>query len=136
MESLKAQWAFKLKWVRLFYMFGEGQNGKSIIPLLQEAIAAGEKEFNMSGGEQLRDYLPISEVAEKIVAIALQNSIDGIVNCCSGNPISVRKLVEDFIQSKGSNIRLNLGYYPYPDYEPMAFWGDTKKLNKILSLNE
>jgi len=24
-----------------------------------------------------------------------------------------------------------LGYYPYPDYEPMAFWGDnSSKLKK------
>jgi nucleoside-diphosphate-sugar epimerase len=136
LESLQAQYSFQLKWVRLFYMYGDGQNGKSIIPLLEDAIASGEKEFKMSGGEQLRDYLPVSAVAENIVAIALQNSVDGIVNCCSGKPISVRKLVEDFIQSKGSSIRLRLGYYPYPDYEPMAFWGDANKLNQILSLNE
>ena len=24
---------------------------------------------------------------------------------------------------KQSEINLNLGYYSYPDYEPMAFWG-------------
>ncbi len=26
---------------------------------------------------------------------------------------------------------LNLGFFPYPDYEPMEFWGDNYKLQKI-----
>ncbi|HOP41549.1 MAG TPA: hypothetical protein PLI53_10955, partial [Geobacteraceae bacterium] len=56
----------------------------------------------------------------------------GIVNACSGNPVSVRRLVEERITARGSSIRLNLGYYPYPDYEPMAFWGDTRKLSRLL----
>jgi dTDP-6-deoxy-L-talose 4-dehydrogenase (NAD+) len=90
----------------------------------------------MSGGEQLRDYLPVSTVASNIVSLSLQQSVEGIINCCSGKPISVRKLAENYIQEKGSKIRLCLGHYPYPDYEPMAFWGDNKKLNKILSSHE
>src|SRR4051812_6510891 len=134
-ESLKSSHTFHFKWIRLFYMYGEGQNSNSIIPLLQKAIDSGEKEFKMSGGEQLRDYLPVSSVAENIVAIATQNSIEGIVNCCSGRPISIRNLVENYLESRGSNIKLRLGHFPYPDYEPLAFWGDTKKLNKILSSN-
>jgi hypothetical protein len=74
----------------------------------------------------------VKEVAKYIVAIALQTSVTGIINCCSGKPVSVRKVVEDYIQSKNSNIRLILGHYPYPDYEPMAFWGNREKLDKIL----
>ena len=34
--------------------------------------------------------------------------------------------------AKQKTIKLNLGYYPYPDFEPMKFWGDTNKINKIL----
>ncbi len=82
----------------------------------------------MSGGEQLRDYLPVEKVAEYIVRTALQNDVTGVINCCSGKPVSVRKLIEDYLEEKKKNIRLNLGYYPYPDYEPMAFWGDIRRL--------
>jgi hypothetical protein len=28
---------------------------------------------------------------------------------------------------------LNTGYYPYPDYEPMHFWGDDSRLKTILN---
>jgi dTDP-6-deoxy-L-talose 4-dehydrogenase (NAD+) len=40
--------------------------------------------------------------------------------------------VENYLVKKQKNIHLNLGYYPYPDYEPMAFWGDDKKLKATL----
>jgi len=47
----------------------------------------------------------------------------GIVNICSGKPKSVRSLVEQWVSENDWNIQLELGYYPYPDYEPMEFWG-------------
>tara|TARA_B100001971_G_C17812045_1_gene344575 strand:- start:92 stop:202 length:111 start_codon:yes stop_codon:yes gene_type:complete len=31
-------------------------------------------------------------------------------------------------------IELNLGYYPQLDYEPLAFWGCTEKMNSALSI--
>jgi len=113
-------------------MYGEGQSEKSLLSQLETAIKKGEKRFNMSGGEQLRDYLPVEKVAEYIVAIALQDKVKGIINCCSGKPLSVRKLVEKYLEEKGYCIELNLGYYPYPDYEPMEFWGNNTKLQSVL----
>ena len=92
----------------------------------------GDEVFNMSAGEQLRDYLPVEKVAEYIVKVATQNKVSGIINCCSGSPISIRKLVEDYLRINKKTIELNLGYFSYPPYEPMAFWGDTSKLEKIL----
>jgi dTDP-6-deoxy-L-talose 4-dehydrogenase (NAD+) len=87
----------------------------------------------MSGGEQLRDYLHVTKVAEYISKVALQKDITGIINCCSGTPISIRKFVENFIKFNNYNIDLNLGYYPYSTYEPLAFWGDCSKINLIIS---
>ncbi|MDA8692809.1 NAD(P)-dependent oxidoreductase [Saprospiraceae bacterium] len=114
---------FNFKWIRLFYMYGEGQSKKSILSLLQSAIDNGDETFNMSGGEQLRDYMPVTEVAKFIVENALKADNSGIINCCSGKPISIRGLVDDYLKIHNKNIKLNLGYYPYTAHEPMAFWG-------------
>lgn len=131
-EELHKQFKFNYKWIRLFYMYGEGKNEKSLIALLDKAMQNGEKKFNMSGGEQLRDYLLIQEVVSNISKIALQNKIDNqIINCCSGKPISIRKFVENYLDERNYEMKLNLGYYPYPTYEPMAFWGDDSKLRRI-----
>ena len=62
----------------------------------------------------------------------MKNKVNGIINCCSGTPVSIRKLVENYLEKKHKSLHLNLGYYPYPDYEPMAFWGDNKKLKMAL----
>ena len=135
LQELQKTKKFNLIWSRLFYVYGNGQSPKSLLSQLNAAINNKEKIFNMSGGEQLRDYLPIEKLAEYIVKIALQNKITGIINCCSGKPISIRNLIENYIKGRNANIRLNFGYYPYPDYEPMAFWGDNSKLLKIINNN-
>ena len=57
---------FNLQWARIFYMFGKGQNSNSIISQLDFAIKNNQKVFHMSGGEQLRDYLPVEKAAEKL----------------------------------------------------------------------
>jgi len=87
----------------------------------------------MSGGEQLRDYLPVTDVARFLVKMALNHPNSGTVNVCAGKPISVRRLVESWIQENNWNIALNLGHFPYPNYEPMAFWGNNTKLHSILA---
>jgi nucleoside-diphosphate-sugar epimerase len=132
LEYLQQIEPFNLTWARLFYLYGDGQAETSLFPQLRRAVEQGDKLFNMSGGEQLRDYLPINEVAKYLVYLATMMRDDGIINVCSGKPISVRKLVEDWITKNGWSIDLNLGYYPYPNYEPMAFWGDCYKLDQCL----
>jgi nucleoside-diphosphate-sugar epimerase len=135
LEQLQQKISFSFKWVRLFYMYGEGQNPNSLLSQLDQALQNGDAVFNMSGGEQTRDYLPVSTVAENIVRIALQTKVEGIINCCSGVPITVKDFVEQRLNEVGKSIQLNLGYYPYTDYEPMHFWGSTQKLNKALAEN-
>jgi nucleoside-diphosphate-sugar epimerase len=133
LESLKLTKPFNLVWTRLFYVYGEGQSKTSLYSQLKEAVLRGDTEFNMSGGEQLRDYLPVEAVAREIVRLAMLGVDVGTVNICSGNPISVRELVERWIRENGWKIKLNLGYYPYPDHEPMAFWGSRKLLDSIIA---
>jgi nucleoside-diphosphate-sugar epimerase len=131
LEELNVVSPFVFKWVRLFYMYGNGQNPNAIFSQLSAAIEKGEKQFNMSGGEQVRDFLPVEKVAENLAAIAAQQKVTGIINCSSGEPVKLIELVKKFVRDAGSGIELNTGYYPYLDYEPMEFWGDNSKLKKI-----
>jgi dTDP-6-deoxy-L-talose 4-dehydrogenase (NAD+) len=123
LQFLRDQTPFALTWTRLFYLYGEGQSETSLFSQLKCAVERGDPVFNMSGGEQLRDYLDVAEAARRIINLALGDGNQHIVNVCSGKPISVRRLVETWIKDQGWSIQLNLGHYPYPTYEPMAFWG-------------
>lgn len=124
LRFLQNDFEFHLQWARLFYVYGEGgERNNSILKQLDKAIEDGEKTFNMSGGEQLRDYLSIAEVVNQLFAL-FESQKDGAFNVCSGNPISIRRLVENHIEKRGSQIKINSGFYPYLDYEPMEFWGE------------
>ncbi len=133
LQFLQTFQPFNLSWARLFYMYGEGQPASSLLPQLKKAVAEEGHEFKMSGGEQLRDYLPVTEVAQKLVLLALKQQNIGPINICSGQPVSVRNLVEQWILEKQWNIDLKLGFYPYPDYEPMAFWGDCARFDHFIT---
>lgn len=136
LQLLQKERPFTLQWMRLFYMHGEGQNPNSLLAQLDRAIAQGDAAFNMSAGDQLRDYLAIADVAENF-ALALENPehCSGVINCCSGRPVSVIDLVSQRVAASGSPIHLNRGHYPYPDYEPMAFWGVPAKLDAVRGVN-
>ena len=131
LELLQHEHPFTLQWCRLFYMFGAGQNPKSLLAQLDAAMDRGDDTFPMSGGEQLRDFLAVTEIARRLVQLIEHPEAAGVFNICSGQPISVRKLVENRVHEAGSPIKLQLGVYPYPDYEPFAFWGDTSKYSNF-----
>jgi dTDP-6-deoxy-L-talose 4-dehydrogenase (NAD+) len=114
---------FNLTWARLFYIYGDGQSENSLYSQIKKAVINGETVFNMSKGDQIRDFLHVSTVAQSIVNYALFKCASGLINICSGEPISVKSLVEKWIAENNWNIKLNLGYFPYSEFEPMNFWG-------------
>jgi nucleoside-diphosphate-sugar epimerase len=121
-----------LDWARFFYLFGPGQAPGSLYSQLMSAIEEGRDVFDMSGGEQLRDFLPVNEAARLFVDLALAPGGAGPVNICSGKPVSVATLVDRWVAEHGARITLNKGYFPYSSYEPMAFWGSRTKLDAII----
>jgi dTDP-6-deoxy-L-talose 4-dehydrogenase (NAD+) len=122
----------RLVWARLFYLYGDCPGRRTLFMMLKQAVERGDREFAMSAGEQLRDYLPVEEVAAQLVALSVAPSAHGIYNVCSGRPISVRRLVEQWIAEHGWPISPKLGAYHYPTYEPMAFWGDDRRIRGVM----
>lgn len=134
MSSLCEMIPFELVWPRLFYLFGLGQSPNSLYSQLQAAIARGDESFDMSGGEQVRDYLPVGDAARLLVDVAIHTGDIGAVNLCSGVPTRLKDQVARWITEAGSPIHMNLGHFPYPSFEPMAFWGSRRKLDRALGI--
>ena len=128
-EILSKETGLIIQWLRLFYIYGDGQNSNSIIGQLEFAIKNNQKEFNMTNGNQIRDYLPISEVVRRIQFLLLNPQINGVINCCSGVPISIYDFISRRRDELGSNILLNRGYYNYTEIAPISFWGHSSKLS-------
>ena len=69
-------------WCRLFYLFGEGEDERRLVPYLRGKLKAGEPA-ELTSGEQIRDYMDVRDAARAIVEVAL-GTAQGPVNICSG----------------------------------------------------
>lgn len=131
LEFKKTKLDFSFNWIRLFYIYGEGQPERTIYQQLLLAIKAKKETFDMSPGQQKRDYLHVNHVSEIIAKVALGEQSYGIINCCSGEPIKMVDFIQQRLTELGQSLELNLGKYPYPTYEAFEFWGSTKKLQRF-----
>ncbi len=119
----------KIKWLRLFYMYADDQPEKTLWGQLRKAHEAGLTEFNMSQGDQVRDYLHADAVADMIVCASMQNMTHGLINVGSGKKTQVIEIVQKFMEERQASFVLNRGFYPYPTYEPFSFWANIEKLS-------
>lgn len=115
----------EIKWARLWYLYGEGQNENCLLPRLYKAKRLNEPEFSIIDGE--RDFVDVADAAEHICAIAMQEKVTGIIDCCTG----VAESVELFCKRRVPNIKCRTDF-PRPYYEPFSFHGDPTKLLSIL----
>lgn len=132
LNALRRHVPFLLQWARLFYLHGPGQNPKSLLSQLDAAIDRGDTHFPMSAGEQLRDYLSVEDAARRLLRLLETPTLTGAVNVASGRPLSIRRLVEKHMETRGVSLRLDLGHYPYPSYEPLAFWAGVTKYEEAI----
>lgn len=132
LQMLQKKKSFTFKWLRLFYMFGEGQNEKSLFNQLNKAIDNRDPVFKMSPGDQLRDYMPIEEVATNFCKTLKNKKDSGIFNLCSGKPTEVFELVNKWAKKRNSDIKFERGAFNYPEYESFSFWGSTQKFESII----
>lgn len=109
-----SQWLPRQKlefaWCRLFYLHGEGEDARRLVPYLHARLAAGESA-ELSSGSQIRDFLDVAEAGHMIARTALGQA-QGPVNICSGIPITVRQLAERIADEYGRRDLLKFGARP------------------------
>lgn len=120
------------QWIRAFYIYGDDKNNHSIFTKIYESANKGNKSFPFVTGNNKFDFIRIDELANQIVSVALQDKIDGIINCCSGKPVSLREMVEKYIEDNNLDIELNYGAFPDRPYDSPIIYGSNKKINDIL----
>jgi dTDP-6-deoxy-L-talose 4-dehydrogenase (NAD+) len=97
-------------WCRLFYLFGEGEHARRLVPYLRARLAAGEPA-KLTSGTQVRDFLDVAEAAQMIAETALGPE-EGAVNICSGVPVTIRALAEWIADEYGRRDLLRFGARP------------------------
>lgn len=121
-----------VQWIRGYYILGDDLKNNSIFSKLTQAALDGKKEFPFTSGKNKYDFLSVEELAAQIAAVACQTEVDGVINCCSGNPVSLAQRVEQYIKDNNFDIKLKYGAFPDRPYDSPGVWGDVTKINKIM----
>lgn len=129
---LQKQKNFHLYWLRAYYILGDDLKNHSIFTKILEAEQQGQTEFPFTTGKSKYDFITVEELAKRIVAASTQTAYTGIINVCTGNPISLAERVEAFIQERNLAIRLHYGVFPERDYDSPIVYGDSTIIEAIL----
>lgn len=122
-----------VQWLRGFYIYGDDEGSQSIFGKIKRAASSGKASFPFTTGQNEYDFLSVDELARQISACVMQSEVAGVINCCSGKPVSLAEQVEWFIKSNGFNITLEYGAYPDRPYDSPAVWGDPAKIQSIMA---
>jgi dTDP-6-deoxy-L-talose 4-dehydrogenase (NAD+) len=107
LAQMLPQRGVEFAWCRLFYLYGEGEDARRLVPYVRAQLAAGAPA-ELSSGNQIRDYLDVREAGRMIAQVALGTE-QGPVNICSGTPVTVRALAERIADEYGRRDLLRFG---------------------------
>jgi nucleoside-diphosphate-sugar epimerase len=109
--------------LRPFQVFGEGELATRFWPALRAAALAG-KDFPMTAGEQVRDFVPVEQVAARFLAELADPPPAGeprVANVGTGRPQTLRAFAEEWWGRFGATGRLLPGAVPYRANEVMRY---------------
>ena len=124
------------KWLRAYYVTGDDIANNSIFSKIIKMNNSKQLSFPFTNGENKYDFIDIRELSKQILCSALQNKINGVVEVCSGNPVSLKDKVNDFIFKNKLSIKPNYGEFPSRPYDSKIIYGDTSKIKEILNLTK
>lgn len=128
-EQLCAQSNTRFCWTRIFYPYGPGENDRRLVPAAINALQKGQP-FPASQGDQIRDYIFVEDVVSAICLLA-EKKADGIYNIASGQPVSVRHILEMITSIMGHNELIDFGALPPRAWDPPFICGNNQKLRSL-----
>lgn len=120
------------QWLRCYYITGEDRLNSSVFAKILAAVDKGQAIFPLNSGEMLYDFIDVKILGQLVAQVAGQSKVTGIINCCSGEPLTLKTMVERFIASNSLPIQPKWGDFPSRPYDSKAIWGDVAKLNLAL----
>ncbi len=124
-----------LQWLRCYYILGDDSKNHSIFAKICQAESEGKEKFPFTSGKIKYDFIDVTELADQLSSTVMQREVNGIINCCSGNPITLGERVESFIKEHGFKIKLDYGAFPDRPYDSPIIYGDNNKIKTIIQSN-
>ena len=117
--------------LRLFLTYGPGQDKRRFLPQIISGCLEGSP-FPASEGRQLRDFCFVQDTVEAVfVALASPSAKGEVINIGSGQPVSIRQIIE-MVQRLVGGGAPNFGGIGYRPGESMSLVADISKAKAIL----
>lgn len=116
-------------------IYGPGQGNEMFLPALIGSLLSG-KDFDMTHGDQYRDYVYVDDVVNAIIkSILAGRQADGsVVNIGFGASWQIKKiatLAANLIHPNAHNY-LKFGALPYRPFEPMNYMVNIRRAMELL----
>lgn len=121
----------KVNWLRGFYLVSDDPSGANIFSKIVQAEQRGDIEFPMNSGKNMYDFIDLDEFVRLLCKASMQTEITGVINVCSGTPVSLASRVESFVRDHEFRIKLKYGAFPERPYDSPGIWGDATKIHEI-----
>lgn len=128
-RRLAAEAGAELAWARIFHLHGPGEDPRRLIPWVARQLASGTA-VDLTDGTQVRDHLHVADVAAGLAAL-LAPGASGIFNVCSGQPVTLRQVLETLADVVGGKPLLRFGARPHRAEETMFLAGDASRLRDL-----
>jgi nucleoside-diphosphate-sugar epimerase len=119
----------ELAWARIFHIHGPGEDPRRLIPYVASQLRKG-LPVELTDGTQIRDQLHVSDVASGLIAL-LKPGASSVYNVCSGEPISLRQVLEAVADFCGDRTLLKFGVKPHRANETEFLAGDSRRLRSL-----
>ncbi len=116
----------QLAWPRLFFQYGPAEDPRRIVPYVITSLLRG-RHAELTAGDQVRDFLHVSDVAAALCAVADADVI-GPINVGSGQGVTIADVAGRIARLVQRPDLIALGARPCPDGEPMRIVADTTRL--------
>lgn len=120
-----SQWlpeqSVSFSWCRLFYLYGEGEDDRRLVPYIHKCLKKNIK-VKLTKGNKIKDYLNSNEAGRIISEVSLSNH-NGPINVCSGVPITIKQLAQKIADLYGKRHLLRFGAKPDNPSDPLCVIG-------------
>lgn len=123
----------QLKWLRAYYIYDNAGKGNSVFSKILKAAQQGNKTFPLTTGKNRCDYISLDSLAKQIICASIQREYNGIINVCSGTPISLKQAVTNFVNCNNLDISFEFGKFPDREYDSPIVFGDSNIIDNIMS---
>ena len=117
---------FKFAWCRIFYIFGEGEDERRLIPYIRRNLIRSKK-VKIKNGNFIRDYISV-EKAGKLIADIAYNSNFGEFNICSGEGKLIKNIALDLATKYNKTHLIEFEDSKKIESEPLKIVGDPPKI--------